>query len=403
MGDLAVPVYVERAGNGNKDAVDNLAAIGTPAAARELVRLLSADAEVASLAAWRIASLIRNPDIEDALRTSEDLPTPPGPGLPAVWEPFREQSSAAWLGVMGRVAYLINETEAEEVPSVLNTDRRLAIPLCSVEILQAMSRNSDYFVGPDLTKQFRAIRRSSLTLFTSDADVAVGRISRRALNYESNLDEDFLQSLMPAVLRAINVRRVHFLLFAELTPKLQYSLFAKGCSYDRNVELSDWPGAFIPRHDPRILRAVFTSIASVVGASLFILAVYSTIKILTGSWNWGPSWLAWTAIGFWALEILAIAGFILEDLGPFDLEDTAGMTFVIALLPACGFTIFYASVGIRQYLGWEAAIGVISFAAIVVCVLGLILRRRTLAAANPLRGLLEIDEAAARHRTSIIA
>ena len=152
MGDLAVPAYVSHAKRGELVAVDDLASIATPAAARELVFLLASDSDIATRAAWRIASLIQNPDVEETLRVSDECPIPSGPRLDLVWSPFWQQSTTQWLEVMGRVAYLLENSPDEAVPNVVNVDRRIAIPLCVVQIVNPL-KNEARIILPGEFKQ----------------------------------------------------------------------------------------------------------------------------------------------------------------------------------------------------------------------------------------------------------
>ncbi|MFI1925422.1 MULTISPECIES: NACHT domain-containing NTPase [unclassified Streptomyces] len=72
MGEIAIP-QLARGARGRQEiwAIDALGRIGTPSAAIELASLLWLDSSAARRAAWLLSSLIRIPDVEEALRECE--------------------------------------------------------------------------------------------------------------------------------------------------------------------------------------------------------------------------------------------------------------------------------------------------------------------------------------------
>ena len=66
-------------------------------------------------------------------------------------------------------------------------------------------------------------------------------------------------------------------------------------------------------------------------------------------------------------------------------------------------TLFYSAIAVREYLKWPRTIMVYVFTGVFLGLLWLIIYLRNRKIANPMRGLLEVDEQAARSRTSIVA
>jgi len=422
MGDLAVPVYVRHTRRGELVAIDDLASIATPAAARELVSLLSSDTDIARWAAWRIASLIKNPDVEEALRASDDLPAPSGQRLDPVWAPFRQQSTAQWLEVMGRVAYLLQASPDDAVPSVVNVDRRIAIPLCATRIFNLI-RNTPEFILPDEFKQFieaAANRRSHRPEELSSATRSHlsmparirqgdGEIGIYAWDLEGLLPaipEDVAGAMYESILQRIGVPRVHQALFAELTPSVQNEIFHRACQIkpSRPASLGDWPDSFIPHAKPRILTTMSGALTGIALAGAAALAIYSFVEIIRGSWTWGPSWLVWISIG---LVPLSIGSLVLSDLLTGAVVIFADDVFffggVFGLILDLGLLLFYCAIAIREHWGWTVTASIFAPTLIIIGLMWWIVNARNRAIANPLRGLLEVDEQAARNRTSIVA
>jgi hypothetical protein len=165
------------------------------------------------------------------------------------------------------------------------------------------------------------------------------------------------------------------------------------------------------------------ALALIFSLAIVGLSLYSIVTILQGHWVWGPSWLPWVAVGAIGLPTVTFIGisvmeaplgaaftaiFIQRAIIAFIIADIFGdiLAFLTILIPGLsllGLIVFYAAVAIREYWGWFAAAGIIAIPTIALGLVWLLVKRRNDALANPLRGLLEVDERAARSRTSIIA
>ena len=304
MGDLAVPAYANHAGQGELAAIDDLAAIATPAAARELVCLLSSDTTTAIRAAWQITSLIQNPDVEEALRISDDLPVPSGQRLDPVWAPFQQQATSQWLEIMGRVAYLVDQSPDDAIPSVAGVDRRVAIPLCAVRVNNILNKQSkislphEYRLELEKAISLAAKSRHRQTdgqpnrpqFYIPNIVVSVsgeGRIDLRTIELGFILfaiSDDIATEMFRSILRHESLGRVHEELFVQLTPKVQRRIFENACHLSsRPISLSAWPDSFTPVVKPKLLTRISGTLTALATAGAIGLSIYSTIEVVKRS------------------------------------------------------------------------------------------------------------------------
>lgn len=423
MGDLAVSAFASRARRGDLAAVDDLATIATPAAARELVALLDSDSDIAMRSAWRIASLIQSPDVEETLRISDDLPTPSGAHLDSVWAPFREQSTVEWLTIVGRVAHLLNSSPEEAVPSTVSVDRRIAIPLCAVHIINRLGVVPAIRFPDEFQKVIEeAARTSRAAHSTEELPIAppISGISSRIRKLESGrisisrwefgrvisgLPEEAATVMFDIILRDLEVPKVHRSLFGQLTLPVQERIFVNACRLQfRSASLADWPDSFTPRAKPRRITQIANTLTLIAFCVILGLAIDSFVEIIRQSWIWGPSWVVWIPIALIPISILEIIlTFVFTDNLSGRIEDALVATFGIALGIAACFLIFYSVIATQEYLGWPRTVAIFASSLITLGLLWWIIRIRNRAMANPLRGLLAADEQAARNRTSIFA
>ena len=148
MGDIAVPELVSKADQGDKEALKDLLTIATPDAATALVPFLwwQNDQELASLAAWNLATLIPQFDIEESLDnfplTEEQRKAD---HLDWVWQPFTKITNSALPIIIGRIAYLLREYPPRDIPTNEQTlDPRLVIPLCAIELVNQINKSKKF-------------------------------------------------------------------------------------------------------------------------------------------------------------------------------------------------------------------------------------------------------------------
>ncbi|MFM9633257.1 MULTISPECIES: NACHT domain-containing protein [Streptomyces] len=148
MGEIAIPQFALSA-QGRQEiwAIDALGRIGTPAAATELASLLWDHSPAARRAAWLLASLIRVPDVEEALRECE---TPESSELyDWLWD--SSEVSTPLRMIAGRVGFLLDGGHlrgcvdhldgclpippvADEPIEVRMIDRRIGTPIAALGI-----------------------------------------------------------------------------------------------------------------------------------------------------------------------------------------------------------------------------------------------------------------------------
>lgn len=111
--------------------------IATPAAATALAGLIWDQRKTAWHAAWCLAELVSDEEVEAAL--AGVVPVAHVPAMPWVWEPFRAEGTAT-AQVMGRVAWLVDRTRDADLPtSHVRVDHRLSLPLIAVALHEAPS------------------------------------------------------------------------------------------------------------------------------------------------------------------------------------------------------------------------------------------------------------------------
>ncbi|MEJ2854067.1 MULTISPECIES: NACHT domain-containing protein [unclassified Saccharothrix] len=157
MGDAAVPVLTRAAGAGSTRAVAALRDIATPAAATALAGLIWDERKTAWHAAWCLAELVTDEDVEVAL--GGVVPVAHVAALPWVWQPFhREGTATAW--VMGRVAWLVDRTADADLPTFhVRVDHRLSLPLLALALRHAppaavVEAQARYRAGTPVTLSF---------------------------------------------------------------------------------------------------------------------------------------------------------------------------------------------------------------------------------------------------------
>jgi hypothetical protein len=137
MGDLATPILAEWAGQGHEWAFDALQAIGTPNAAKTLTALLWAESERQPYwAAWRLAKLLTNSNVEDALISYPlNEMQRNAKRVDWIWDPFKQDLSLRII--TGRVAHLLYTTNPEFIVSeTQELDPRLLLALCTIAAAQ---------------------------------------------------------------------------------------------------------------------------------------------------------------------------------------------------------------------------------------------------------------------------
>lgn len=167
MGDLAVPSLAALSNKERSWALDALRDIGTPLAAVAItLRLWDKDETLPYHAAWRLAMLLHQPNIEVSLRSIKlTSKQQKDQQFDWIWEPFEEPTGSALPVIAGRCAYLLlnapNNTIPQNKPSPTTFDPRLIIPLTiSKEGENKISRISYLLSGINSNMQYKLSNNS---------------------------------------------------------------------------------------------------------------------------------------------------------------------------------------------------------------------------------------------------
>ncbi len=163
MGDLAVPVIASLAASGNGAALDDLYAIGTAHAAEVLARLLwHTDETMACNAAWRLAALLPDEEVEARMRSyALTIRQRQAPYLSDAWQPFEqgEPANSSLPIVAGRIAYLIEHAPVDFASVQFTLDPRLVIPRMFREVADWSSSEWRHRNGQQLEEESRMMNR----------------------------------------------------------------------------------------------------------------------------------------------------------------------------------------------------------------------------------------------------
>jgi hypothetical protein len=235
MGDLAVPQLVNLAKQEDRMMLYRLKQIKTPNSALALVDFLWNSNEIfANQAAWHLAEILPQPEIEEVLREYDLIEKvlreyylteqqKKVDYLGWVWSPFKEPFNSALPIIMGRVAYLINQTPDDKIsepvktitdPRQLMLDPRLLIPLCVIE----------NFDPKGLTGQWDKTADSLLEQRENSAEFDQ-RIVEKVNEISKNIDSRWR------------------LFLPYLAPRLQLDLLRRLINYRRPVT-RDWANIF---------------------------------------------------------------------------------------------------------------------------------------------------------------
>ncbi|GAA3455769.1 NACHT domain-containing protein [Dactylosporangium matsuzakiense] len=402
-GELAIPVLDARARDGSIAAIDDLAAIATPAAAVTLAEHLWSDAPAARRAAWHLAALIATPDIEAELTQQE---TPPSVEYyDWLWAPFVAKPAAGSpiVKIVGRMGLLMDRSEIDEVPPDLPTiDPRLALGLGART--KCFTNDSEL---PDRLRadlQELAARSTTQRRFRS-ADVSEEPIS--PLRAAQALDEAFRKGWDNGPELAERVVRLRArdartrLLLGHLPTRLSVELAMRLLSASGRFDgtLRDWLQVNEEAEPPKVLTGVrntLIGVAIVLGAAVIGIAATRSVGTLFGWWAWGPVWLALLiCVGFGGTIVMIAFGLATDG------DEWVGFGVVVFLA-----TVIPASVvafhTFADWVGWPAAVSTASLVASGLTVFSIWTSRRERALRNPYRAILLADGNANQPAATVI-
>ncbi|WNZ46013.1 NACHT domain-containing protein [Leptolyngbya boryana CZ1] len=292
MGDLAVPKIKQLAETGEQNALNDLFRIGTGQAAKALVPFLwHNNAELSGRATWHLATLIANPEIENALRdcSLQAAQLKDQRLLDWVWEPFyearyRDGGVMAEAGaiislppvklpfvlatITGRIAYLMQEAPIEVALGNPKFDPRLVIPVCAIVLRQQVNLGEFRFEAEELLKQAVTPALEKAMLETLAFWLGDGWVSRFGF------------------------------LLNSLDRRLQLELLSR-LEGQRNADRDDWARLFKP------LKYRFNTswhYRTVVGCAL-LLSVVAIVQLLYLPFRFPTEWIFWS-VGLPSLAIV---------------------------------------------------------------------------------------------------
>ncbi|GIJ19833.1 NACHT domain-containing protein [Micromonospora lutea] len=409
-GELAIPTLAARAGAGSVAAVDDLAAVGTPAAAVALAeQLWASDPQVAVRAAWRLAVLVGAPDVENELRTFDPAAVeaasvaaeavrladrrsgrlPGADWYDWLWAPFEPGTPLA--RTMGRLGWLISNSEGD-APSDLGTvDVRLAVGLIAQPgVLVRPGMFNTGKVSKELTEElsrkahgFGHKRLLSGAFGPYEIRIMLDLVARREPEAAREIAMRALAPRMPGWRAAV--------LTSLPTPVLTELASRLWSSTTLDADLRDWRTLNERPESPTVLtflRNVAVTLGVLAGVALIGIAITRSIGTGLGWWAWGPTGLAGLVV---LCAVAGAAAFIVGVIMSAD-SDRLWMPAVVLLISAVGLVGTGAPVAFATVAGWlgvtvTVVVGVTLVGAIVV--LARWTRHRERALRNPYRALLD--------------
>ncbi|MBS2535441.1 NACHT domain-containing protein [Catenulispora sp. NF23] len=136
MGDLAIPSLADRAAEGHADALDDIVAIGTPAALGAVIGRLEDSGSTARRAAWHLGCLLSDSAFAVAVE-ARGRPVRKAKGREWIWQPFSlDEAMIATVALIAEhieeslVAEHLGESEPDDIPDRLGAlDFRLVLAL----------------------------------------------------------------------------------------------------------------------------------------------------------------------------------------------------------------------------------------------------------------------------------
>ncbi len=387
IGELAIPVLARKAGEGSVAAVDDLAAIGTPAAAVAIAEQLWGADKVAVRAAWRLAVLISAPDVEGELGRFDPARFQRGDQgwYDWLWAPFvaRHVERHGLPVTVGRIGWLIDHSTDDDLPLGLGqVDPRLALGLGARSgFLNTVELPEE--LRDRLLSESRRFVSQRLSRPTAPLDMALADI------YQADAEEG--TALAKEVVAAKVTSWPARLLLSHLSDPLTVELARRILEGFVNADVRDWRALNARAEHPKVLLAVreiavWTSVVLVVAA--VVLAGVRSVGTLIGWWSWGPGWLAATTLLGTALAV-TIA--IVEDQHPnvyHDLIIVPGL--LLGASAAAVGTAILAGVTVAGWLGWPAVAAIATVATAATAILSPWANRRERAMRNPYRAILRL-------------
>ncbi|MEV4055769.1 NACHT domain-containing protein [Amycolatopsis sp. NPDC049688] len=370
MGELALPVLIARSAEGYLWAVDDLAVVGTPAAAAALTQLIWVETAVARRAAWWLASLLADPNVEEDLKR-QPIPDDRPESDRWFWQPFSEGPDDSLALLVGRIGKLLDDSGLPDIPGNLDViDSRLGIPLAlrRIDRLQPRPFLGEVWGDTALEHEY-SLREAAKRPGPTKADEE--RIDSISNQVAMDGFDRRLAGLMRWPVRAV--------------------IFASALR--GQIRVGDWPTVLQPRRSTDALWATFGVVVVLAGGGSLLAGMVRSILVLTGSWPLGPTWLSWV------LQLWIPLVFLLLRFGDLDFVLVA-LGLVLAAIAVT--LLVFGVITIGLWLTWYTVTG-LAAALLVAGACFLIADRLDRINDNPFRRCLEADAVRLDDRTSVIA
>jgi hypothetical protein len=386
MGELAIPVLAERAAGGDQRVVDDLAFIATPAAAEALAFLLRASEAVACRAAWRLAELLPNPDVEEGLRSAR-YPVPrssqPQSSYYWIWEPFARSGTqdGPVRAIVARMAELISRHPEHAPDSGAEIDPRIAIPLAALAIRQVMKGKGDR-VHAQL-KGNSLFPRGGETHFIELAG--------------SSAPTGDAEEACLAVLGELGLTRADRAVLDRLPWPAKARLLATVFgSRIASTGQRDWQEVWTASKSGKALWGIFVTALVLAVPSAIVSGIYWQIETLRGASHFGAVWANWCAL------IAFFGGLACLITGAAAKENEAAMgTGAFFLMAAVIVDILDAGWVLSTWTGW-LLVPVLAGGICGLSLLAWLAKRRDRRYGNPLRACLLASGRQFADRASVI-
>jgi NACHT domain len=404
MGELAIPVLEQRAAAGDVEAVDDLACIGTPAAAESLAGLMGNwksgdDSDLVRLAAltaaWRLAELLTVPDVEEGLKNSR-FQVPAGvPSYDWVWKPFAlpgtQDGPIGWT--IGRAALLIDENPDVVPTQIRDFDQRIAIPLAGIkagDCARFVNINGDYGIGNPggLLTNARAVE----SYFIAESRSGSEPSDRSIWLKDKILSELRLPSAHDALARLLPWPVLARLLAAVFTDRI------------RSTDSRDWLEVQQNPKPAGLLWIAAHTLLTLAGASAIVFATFWEIEVVRGVAHLEPSWLYVSALGLFGGGVgLGLGGIALMTTSFDDSGTNAFMTGLIIAALGCLADVAMSGMVLAYWDGPAAIAPLFVAVSAMAPLLYWLAVRRERRYGNPLRHCVLASDRAFADRISVIA
>ncbi|MFD9734206.1 NACHT domain-containing protein [Umezawaea sp. NPDC059074] len=404
MGELALPVLISRAKLGFEWAADDLAFVGTPAAAVALVDLLWTDKSSSTHAAWLLASLIENPNVEEELRRNSPSSLTQSEAT-WIWSPFAKNKNDPMIKIAGRIGQLLTHSSVDEIPKEQNNiDPRLALPI-TISLLKNANP-----IAPENLAGVTSLLGKGTYRGRDKAPVHASAYRHRGIirryfseRIISGPDLTTIQ-VQEAIITACKLNPLHRKLISMLSWPVQATLFGTLLSQsdslsENRIRTSDWTTVRTPRRATKALRRAFISVMTVIISGVIAIGAGRLVLSLIGTLNFTPIWLCY----------LLIVGFLAPPAGLY----LATRTFsgFLDLISAIIFTLGIIELVALMWIGFGTikssmpwpTLPAMALSAIFGIFCSLTAQRRDRINNNPFRRCWEAAEVRAEDRTSVIA